>query len=260
MAQDPVRDAEFTAFVAAASPTLGRTAWLLTGNPEAAAALLQATLVKTYVAWPRVQPGGAASYAEDTMAALGGRAQDGPQRPATRPPADDVDNVAVDLEAVLDAGREAVRGRRLGWTVAGITVLAVVSSIVTPLLIAQTVPPPPAASPAAPGTQTLRLEGTTWYLSPESGEWVRGRGVTLRVDDSRVSGETGCGSYTATLERTGGRWAITGLRNTAMTCPTQSATLANRFLARLARITSGEVGSDRLRLESPEGPLVFSGP
>lgn len=38
MAWGSRRDAEFTAFVAAASPTLGRTAWLLTGNTEAAAA------------------------------------------------------------------------------------------------------------------------------------------------------------------------------------------------------------------------------
>ncbi|MCA0296017.1 MAG: SigE family RNA polymerase sigma factor [Actinobacteria bacterium] len=70
MAQDSGRDAEFTAFVAGASATLGRTAWLLTGDRDAAAELLQATLVKTYVAWPRVRPDGAAAYARRVMVNL----------------------------------------------------------------------------------------------------------------------------------------------------------------------------------------------
>jgi RNA polymerase sigma-70 factor (sigma-E family) len=67
MAWGSRRDAEFTAFVADASTTLGRTAWLLTGNPDAAAELLQATLVKTYVVWPKVRPGEAPAYARRIM-------------------------------------------------------------------------------------------------------------------------------------------------------------------------------------------------
>jgi RNA polymerase sigma-70 factor (sigma-E family) len=67
MAWGSRRDAAFTAFVSSASRKLGRTAWLLTGNTEAAAELLQATLVKTYVAWPRVRPGEAAAYARRIM-------------------------------------------------------------------------------------------------------------------------------------------------------------------------------------------------
>ncbi len=67
MAWGSRRDAEFSAFVADASPTLGRTAWLLTGNQDAAAELLQATLVKTYVAWPKVRPDEAAAYARRIM-------------------------------------------------------------------------------------------------------------------------------------------------------------------------------------------------
>lgn len=67
MAWGSRRDAEFTAFVADASATLGRTAWLLTGNTDAAAELLQATLVKTYVAWPKVRRAEAAAYARRIM-------------------------------------------------------------------------------------------------------------------------------------------------------------------------------------------------
>ena len=57
------RDAAFTAFVEQASPSLLRTAWLLTGDHHAAHELVQAALVTTYVAWPRVRPEGALAYA-----------------------------------------------------------------------------------------------------------------------------------------------------------------------------------------------------
>lgn len=57
------RDAAFTAFVEQSSPSLLRTAWLLTGDHHAAHELVQAALVKTYVAWPRVRPEGALAYA-----------------------------------------------------------------------------------------------------------------------------------------------------------------------------------------------------
>ena len=56
------RDAAFTAFVEQATPSLLRTAWLLTGDHDAAHDLVQAALVRTYVAWPRVRPETALAY------------------------------------------------------------------------------------------------------------------------------------------------------------------------------------------------------
>ncbi len=56
------RDAAFTAFVEQATPSLLRTAWLLTGDHHAAHDLVQAALVRTYVAWPRVRPETAVAY------------------------------------------------------------------------------------------------------------------------------------------------------------------------------------------------------
>jgi len=44
------RDAEFTDFVRQASPSLTRTAWLLTGDSHLAAELVQEALVRTYLA------------------------------------------------------------------------------------------------------------------------------------------------------------------------------------------------------------------
>jgi RNA polymerase sigma-70 factor (sigma-E family) len=56
------RDAEFTAFMAQAGPSLLRTAWLLTGDADRARELVQAALVKTYVAWRRVRRDDALAY------------------------------------------------------------------------------------------------------------------------------------------------------------------------------------------------------
>ena len=56
------RDAAFTAFVEQATPSLLRTAWLLTGNHDIAHDLVQSALVRTYVAWPRVRPETALAY------------------------------------------------------------------------------------------------------------------------------------------------------------------------------------------------------
>ncbi len=57
------RDAAFTAFVEQATPSLLRTAWLLTGDHHVAHDLVQSALVRTYVAWPRVRPETALAYA-----------------------------------------------------------------------------------------------------------------------------------------------------------------------------------------------------
>lgn len=56
------RDAEFSEFAEEATAALTRTAWFLTGDPHAAEELVQAALVKTYVAWPKVRRGEALAY------------------------------------------------------------------------------------------------------------------------------------------------------------------------------------------------------
>jgi RNA polymerase sigma-70 factor (sigma-E family) len=48
------RDEEFGEYVAQRRPHLYRSAWLLCGDPNRAEDLVQETLTKLYVAWPRV--------------------------------------------------------------------------------------------------------------------------------------------------------------------------------------------------------------
>lgn len=57
------RPEDFSAFVAAAGPSLLRTAWLLTGDAHRAEELVQDALVRTYVAWSRVRDGDPTAYA-----------------------------------------------------------------------------------------------------------------------------------------------------------------------------------------------------
>lgn len=61
------RDEEFTRFAEGAQQSLTGTAWLLTGNREVAADLVQAALVKVYVAWPKVRRSDALAYARRTL-------------------------------------------------------------------------------------------------------------------------------------------------------------------------------------------------
>ena len=56
------REDEYTRFVREATPSLSRTAWFLTGDVHAAEELVQAALVKAYVAWPRIRTGEALAY------------------------------------------------------------------------------------------------------------------------------------------------------------------------------------------------------
>ena len=55
MRDSPPTDEDFTAFVAARSPALYRSAWLLTTSGPAAEDLVQSALAKAYVHWRKVQ-------------------------------------------------------------------------------------------------------------------------------------------------------------------------------------------------------------
>jgi RNA polymerase sigma-70 factor (ECF subfamily) len=64
----PQRDEAFTAFVAARSRSLLRTAYLLTGDHGLAEDLLQTALTKTYLAWGRIRdPEAVEAYVRQTM-------------------------------------------------------------------------------------------------------------------------------------------------------------------------------------------------
>ena len=93
------RDAAFTAFVHQASPSLLRTAWLLTGDHHTAHDLVQAALVRTYVAWPRVR-------ADSALAAICGA----PTVDRAMALTGELFQVNTDMEAKYGALSEAMGG------------------------------------------------------------------------------------------------------------------------------------------------------
>lgn len=63
-------DGSFDEFLRSSSPRLLRLAWLLTGGASSAEDLVQETLERVYVAWPRLEPGGTHNYARRTLVNL----------------------------------------------------------------------------------------------------------------------------------------------------------------------------------------------
>lgn len=61
------RDAAFTAFMTDVTPSLLRTAWLITGSTERSQELVQAAFVKTYAAWPKVRRDSALAFARRVL-------------------------------------------------------------------------------------------------------------------------------------------------------------------------------------------------
>lgn len=64
------REAEFASFMAASTPALARTAWLLCGDTHVAEELVQQALMKTYLAWPKARRGEPLAYARRILANL----------------------------------------------------------------------------------------------------------------------------------------------------------------------------------------------
>ncbi len=259
MSQRTDRDAEFTAFLAADSASLARVALRLTGDPEAAADLLQSVLVKTYLAWPRVGPDGALAHARAAMGARSG---------GEEPDTGDVD-VPLDPDHVLAEGHNALRGRRMGWTVAGLAALAVVASILTPILIAATVPPAPGASPAtsatAQATPSVRpspvpeLLGTVWQVAGFDGvAFGPSRTMTARFDGGVVSGFSGCNTFRGSYSLDGSTLVVESVASTAKSCPGAAGREERAFLKALARVRGYEAGLNGPVLVGEDGSPVVA--
>lgn len=66
----PTADEAFAEFARSAAPSLTRTAWLLCGDRDRAADLVQEALLKTLTAWPRMDRSGALAYARRAVTTL----------------------------------------------------------------------------------------------------------------------------------------------------------------------------------------------
>lgn len=104
------------------------------------------------------------------------------------------------------------------------------------------------------------VAGTSWTLSGRSGKWAGpDPGLTLRVQDGRVSGWSGCGDYEGALVRDGDRWSVSKLRILSpIPCPSTASEHMQRFLGLLEKVTSATRDAGLLTLHAPDGDLVFT--
>jgi RNA polymerase sigma-70 factor (sigma-E family) len=114
------RDDEFTAFVAAASPRLRRTAYLMSRDWHLAQDLTQITLARMYAAWPRIcRTANLEAYSRRVLmnAVLDQRRRrsdsevvlaDLPDRPAPRPDGADLHLALLDALATLPVRDQAI--------------------------------------------------------------------------------------------------------------------------------------------------------
>lgn len=209
------RDAEFTDFVRGQDQTLLRMALALTGDAHAARELVQATLVKTYVAWGRIRPGEATAYTRriivnqriDTWRATRHEtARDIVPEHATGPGTDLVDarDDLVRLLATLPEQQRKVvvlryyadQSEAQVADLLGISVGAV-KSAASRGLAAVHIPPidRTTGTPASSSQQTSPEVAVTWYPTP----MANGRNLTYSTVNASGELETLGGSSTVGL-------------------------------------------------------------
>jgi heat shock protein HslJ len=141
--------------------------------------------------------------------------------------------------ALEDASRVMVQGNQL----------TLLGSAGTPLLHAT-------ADPAL----LLAAEGFTWRLDNKDGRWGPGKEspITLRIGADTLSGNSGCGNYTAGFTHAGDVWKVQEPDVVPVPCPSTAGHPAGTFLSLLATVRQVETADGQLRLITPDQTLSFS--
>jgi heat shock protein HslJ len=105
------------------------------------------------------------------------------------------------------------------------------------------------------------LDGTRWRLSSvgpsgyTEAEW-QASGITVEFDvaKGRLSGSTGCNSYSATVSAAGDDLAVSAPIATRRACPSPTASgLEHEYLENLAKVTAFAVAGDNLDVSQSDG-------
>ena len=112
-------------------------------------------------------------------------------------------------------------------------------------------------SPTGAGT----LEGTAWQLT----DYVGPDGTVIPVPEKvaasatfsngKVSGNSGCNTYTGTYTTTGSDLAISGVASTQMACGPIPTAVETAFNAALSKVTTYSIAGDTLELKTAEGKV-----
>lgn len=117
----------------------------------------------------------------------------------------------------------------------------------------------PKTSPSASPAGGTALEGTPWqltdYVGPEGGlvgvpEVVA---ATATFADAKVSGNSGCNSYTGAYTLDGDKMTITGVSTTMMACGPVEMAFETAYTTALGKVASYRIVGDKLELSTAEG-------
>jgi heat shock protein HslJ len=105
-----------------------------------------------------------------------------------------------------------------------------------------------------------------WMLSQMAGQQVLpGTAITLQFQGGQFAGFAGCnsyrGSYSVTQNEDGSNAiTLTGITNTAMSCPANIMQQEQTYLSMLSGVIAGEIQGSTLNLNSPQGMLTYHQP
>lgn len=114
---------------------------------------------------------------------------------------------------------------------------------------------------AAGGNPPATLEGAAWRLKelpgPQSAALARlTRPVTLRFESGRLSGFSGCNSFSGSYRLDGDRLNIGPVASTQMACPEPGASVEQAFHAGLAGTLLYQIEGEALSLTSDSGATL----
>lgn len=170
--------------------------------------------------------------------------------------------IPLDADRVLAQGRRTVRVRRWGAAVTGAALLALVVSVLTPLVLGRGVPAVPAPAPVATpsATPAPKLLGTAWTgVSVDGRPLIPGKSITLEFTATGAAGSDGCNGFSqehsAGFRQDGYRLTIGGVAGGLALCvaPAGVTEQANRLRAALQNTVSFRIDAGRLVLLDDAG-------
>jgi heat shock protein HslJ len=118
----------------------------------------------------------------------------------------------------------------------------------------------PLLQATADPARLLAAEGATWRLDNKDGRWGPGKEspITVRIGADTLSGNSGCGNYTAGFTHAGDVWRVQEPDVVPVPCPSTAGHPAGVFLSLLAKVTQVQTADGHLRLITPDETLSFS--
>jgi heat shock protein HslJ len=112
------------------------------------------------------------------------------------------------------------------------------------------------------GTQDpAALEGESWILTQmltEGGQTeIVDVGVSAEFDGTTISGNSGCNSYHASYEATGGDISFGPIAGTKKICPEAEQSTEDRYLQLLAGVATFEVSGRSMSMNDQDGTPVL---